>query len=84
VVPQTLNIYPLLANSGVQAYLRAYVTSKIALRDKLLKISANTSSEDPSDFVTKFMNLHEADPEKMTKMNIFTICQTNIGAGKAI
>jgi len=30
--------------------------------------------------MTKFLHQHEADPERMTRLDLFTICMSNIGA----
>lgn len=74
-------IFPILPKGSPQNNIGSYTTSHIEAREKMLKDPKNSNRDGPPDFVTKFLNIQDKDPEKMTKMDIFNICQTNIAAG---
>jgi cytochrome P450 len=46
-----------------------------------LKDPKNAGREGPPDIMTKILLAHEEDPKKMTELDMFTMCQSNIGAG---
>jgi cytochrome P450 len=50
-------------------------------RQKELQNPEEKEREGAPDFVSKFLQIHEQNPMKMTKLDIFTACQSNIGAG---
>ncbi|PBP28062.1 hypothetical protein BUE80_DR001008 [Diplocarpon rosae] len=60
-------LYPVLSKTGGHGY---------ALTDP-----RNTGREGPPDIMTKILLAHEANRERMTKMDLITMCQSNIGAG---
>ena len=74
-------IFPWLPKTGGPAYLTNYALKQIGDRQRSLNDPRNIQREGPPDFVTKILMAHEADPEKVTKADLFTICRSNIGAG---
>lgn len=76
-------LYPLLPKTGGHGYVFNYTLRQIDDRQRTLKDprNANTSREGPPDIMTKILLAHEDNPEKMTKMDLITMCQSNIGAG---
>lgn len=74
-------LFPLLPKSGGHGYVANYTKSQISSREELLKISDTNEREGPPDFVSKFLRMNAEEPSKMTAVDIFTICQSNIGAG---
>ncbi|KFY35733.1 hypothetical protein V494_05668 [Pseudogymnoascus sp. VKM F-4513 (FW-928)] len=82
IYPKLHNIlFPLLPSTGGHGYVAGYTRSQIASREALLKDPKSQDRDGPPDFVSKFLALRAGDPEKMTIRDIFTICQSNIGAG---
>ncbi|OBT80300.1 hypothetical protein VF21_00724 [Pseudogymnoascus sp. 05NY08] len=82
IFPKLHNIlFPLLPSTGGHGYVAGYTKSQIASREALLKDPKSQDRDGPPDFVSKFLALRAEDPEKMTTSDIFTICQSNIGAG---
>mgnify|MGYP003662515469 CR=1 FL=1 len=76
-------LFHLLPRSGGHGFVGRYTRTRIESRKKDLKMpnSPRTGNEGPEDFVSKFLKVRAEDPEKMTDMDIFTMCQSNIGAG---
>jgi len=74
-------LFPLLPKSGGHAYVGNYTRSQIASKEQALKDPKIEKREGKEDFVSKFLDIKSEDPEKMTALDIFTICQSNIGAG---
>jgi cytochrome P450 len=75
-------LFPLLPKSGGHGYIGNYTANQISRRENLLKNpSSNNHRNGPADFVSKFLQIHEKNPKTMTRTDIFTICQSNIGAG---
>jgi hypothetical protein len=82
IFPKLHNIlFPLLPSTGGHGYVGNYTRAQIASREALLKSPKFQDRDGPPDFVSKFLALRAEDPEKMTNNDIFTICQSNIGAG---
>ncbi|KFY96163.1 hypothetical protein V498_02853, partial [Pseudogymnoascus sp. VKM F-4517 (FW-2822)] len=82
IFPKLHNIlFPLLPSTGGHSYVSSYTKSQIASREALLKDPESQDRDGPPDFVSKFLALRAEDPDKMTTNDIFTICQSNIGAG---
>ena len=74
-------LYPLLPKTGGHGYVFNYTLKQIEDRQRSLKDPKNTGREGPPDIMTKILMAHEADPEKTTRMDLITMCQSNIGAG---
>jgi cytochrome P450 len=75
-------LYPMLPKTGGHGYVFNYTLKQIDDRQQSLKDPTNSSSrEGPPDIMTKILTAHEEDPSKMTKMDLITMCQSNIGAG---
>jgi cytochrome P450 len=74
-------LYPLLPKTGGHGYVFNYTLRQIEERQKSMKDARNTGREGPPDIMTKILLAHEAEPAKMTKMDLITMCQSNIGAG---
>lgn len=74
-------LFPLLPKTGGFAYMIQFTLDQVAKRQKLLKNPEQSSRDGPPDFMTKFLNIHESNPEKLTKIDIQLICQSNIAAG---
>lgn len=73
--------FPLLPTTGGHGYVGKYTMNEIALRESLLKSPDVKERDGKPDFVSRFFQIRQEDPNKMTKMDIFTMCQSNIGAG---
>lgn len=74
-------LYPRLPTTGGHGYVYNYTLRQIENRQRELKNPENKDREGPPDIMTKILLVHEADPEKMTKTDLVTMCQSNIGAG---
>ncbi len=74
-------LFPLIPKTGGYAYLLSYAQKQMDARETMLKDPQNKGRDGLLDFMTKFVNAHEADPEKITKGDIFTMSTSNIGAG---
>ncbi len=74
-------LYPLLPTTGGHGYVFHYTLRQIEERQRALKYPENKDREGPPDMMTKILLAHEADPNKMTRMDLVTMCQSNIGAG---
>uniref|UniRef100_A0A093Y5K2 Pisatin demethylase n=1 Tax=Talaromyces marneffei PM1 TaxID=1077442 RepID=A0A093Y5K2_TALMA len=74
-------LFPLLPTTGGHGYVGKYTMDEIASRESLLKSPDVKEREGKPDFVSRFFQICEEDPENMTKTDIFTMCQSNIGAG---
>lgn len=74
-------LYPLLPKTGGHGYVFNYTLKQIEDRQRTLKDPKNSEREGPPDIMTKILMAHEAEPEKVTRMDLITMCQSNIGAG---
>lgn len=76
-------IFPLLPKTGGIAYVVEFTAARIAEKEKLLREqkSSNRKEEGTLDFVTRILMASEKDPGKITKGDLRTTCQSNIGAG---
>jgi cytochrome P450 len=74
-------LYPRLPTTGGHGYVYNYTLRQIEHRQRELKDPENKNREGPPDIMTKILLAHEADPEKMTRTDLITMCQSNIGAG---
>jgi cytochrome P450 len=74
-------LFPLLPKTGGHGYVFNYTLRQIESRKQTLKDPRNSGREGPPDIMTKVLLTHEGDPEKMTRNDLITICQSNIGAG---
>lgn len=74
-------IFPFLPKSGGHGYVGNYTRKQIEARQQSLKDPNNRTCDGPPDIMSKVLNAHEQNPTKVTKNDLFTICQTNIGAG---
>jgi cytochrome P450 len=73
-------LFPLQPTTGNHAYVAKYTKHHIALREKLYQSGEEKLSNGSQDFVSKFLDLRATD-SGMTTTDIFTTCQSNIGAG---
>lgn len=74
-------LYPRLPTTGGPGYVYNYTLRQIENRQRELKDPENKDGEGPPDIMTKILLAHEADPGKMTKTDLITMCQSNIAAG---
>ena len=74
-------LFPLLPTTGGHGYVGKYTIDEIASRESLLKSPGVKERDGKPDFVSRFFQIRQEDPNKMTRMDIFTMCQSNIGAG---
>ncbi|OWP00859.1 hypothetical protein B2J93_2552 [Marssonina coronariae] len=74
-------LYPMLPKTGGHGYVFNYTLRQIEARQRALKDPRNAGREGPPDIMNKILLAHEANPERMTKMDLITMCQSNIGAG---
>lgn len=74
-------LYPLLPQTGGHGYVFNYTLRQIEDRQRALKDPRNAGREGPPDIMTKILLAHEEKPESMTKLDLVTMCQSNIGAG---
>ncbi|KAF4625909.1 hypothetical protein G7Y89_g12255 [Cudoniella acicularis] len=74
-------LYPHLPKSGGHGYVNSYTLRQIENCQRTLKDPRNTNQEGPPDIMTKVLLAHEANPEKMTRSDLVTICTSNIAAG---
>jgi len=74
-------LYPVLPKTGGHGYVFNYTLRQIEERQRTLKDPGNAGREGPPDIMTKILLAHEEDPARMTKMDLITMCQSNIGAG---
>lgn len=74
-------LYSLLPSSWGQGYITKFTLDRMEEKQKVLKDPRKNDRTGTPDFLTKFMQVHEADPQKMTRGDLATICQENIGAG---
>ncbi|KAL3418686.1 cytochrome p450 pisatin [Phlyctema vagabunda] len=74
-------IFQFLPKTGGYAYLLAYTQRQVEIRQRELKNPIQGGQDGPPDIMTKLLATHEANPDKMSRLDIFTICQSNISAG---
>lgn len=74
-------LFPLLPKTGGHGYVFNYTLRQIENRKQSLKDPRNAGREGPPDIMTKVLLAHEDNPQKMTRNDLITICQSNIGAG---
>jgi hypothetical protein len=74
-------LFYLQPKTGGGLFLLNYTLKQIGKRQSLLKDPRNVGREGPPDIMTKILLAHEENPEKVTKMDLITMCQSNIGAG---
>ena len=74
-------LFPRLPTTGGHAFVYNYTLKQISDREKLLKDPKNPGREGPPDIMTKILLAHEENPSKITKLDLITMCQSNIGAG---
>jgi cytochrome P450 len=74
-------LFPLLPKTGSYGYVLNYALKQMEGRRKVLKDPKTTDHDGPLDFMTRFLAVHEATPDKMSKIDLFTISVTNISAG---
>lgn len=74
-------IFPSLPKNGGYAYMVSYTTRQIEEKQKVMKDPSMAGREGAPDIMTKILQVHEKDPEKMTRMDLMVTCQSNIGAG---
>ncbi len=74
-------LYPLLPKTGGHGYVFNYTLKQIEERQRALKDPKNAGREGPPDIMNKILLVHQEDSSKMTKIDLITMCQSNIGAG---
>lgn len=76
-------LYPLLPNTGGHAYVAKYTEDRIEQRVKLAKDPRGGGSEieRTPDIMTRILMASEKAPWKVTRGDLFSACQSNIGAG---
>jgi cytochrome P450 len=71
----------LMPKTGGYGYMLVFSKQQMQDREKALKDLEDMSRDGPPDAMSKLLRAHEADPEKITKEDIFALSTTNIGAG---
>ncbi|KAF8855018.1 putative cytochrome P450 oxidoreductase [Acephala macrosclerotiorum] len=74
-------LFPLLLQTGGYGTLLSFAMKQIETHRKLLKDPTTTDHDGPQDFMVRFLNVHQATPNKMSMDDIFAISITNIAAG---
>ncbi|KAI9048140.1 hypothetical protein LZ554_007935 [Drepanopeziza brunnea f. sp. 'monogermtubi'] len=74
-------LYPLLPQTGGHGYVFNYTLRQIEDSQRVLKDPRSAGRDGPPDIVTKILLAHEDNPERMTKTDLITMCQSNVGAG---
>lgn len=74
-------LLPLLPSSSGMAFILNFASKQISNREKLLRDPKKMDREGPPDMMTKILMEHENNPERITKVDLFTTMQANIGAG---
>ncbi|PQE12870.1 cytochrome P450 oxidoreductase protein [Rutstroemia sp. NJR-2017a BBW] len=70
--------------TGGHGYVLGYTMRRIEERVKVLKdprIAEEKAREGTPDIMTRILMASEKDPEKVTRGDLITMCQSNIGAG---
>ncbi|KAH6715260.1 cytochrome P450 oxidoreductase [Leptodontidium sp. MPI-SDFR-AT-0119] len=67
-------------DTGVSA-ISKFTQTQLTKRTSSFPPSKPSSSKQGGDFLTKLLQMHESDPEKVDMKDVFTTCMTNIGAG---
>ncbi|KAJ4152431.1 hypothetical protein NW754_004226 [Fusarium falciforme] len=67
--------------TGVLNVRKFAVTQLQAKYDKLESDEEKADPTKPTDFITKFLRIHNQEPSKITKDDISTVCVMNVGAG---
>lgn len=73
-------IFSLLPQKGGH-FVGNFTRSQISSRESIYNSDDTKARKGAPDFVSKFLAIRAADPGKMTPMDIFTTCNSNIGAG---
>lgn len=76
-----LFLCPMIPTTGSHGHVLKYTLKQIEDRQRSLKDPKNAGREGPADIMTKILMAHEAGPEKVTRMDLIAMCQSNIGAG---
>ncbi|KAF7933325.1 hypothetical protein BELL_0129g00150 [Botrytis elliptica] len=74
-------IFPLLPKSGGIGFIVKFTDDSIAKKEKVLKESGDEKEEGTPDFVTRILMASQKDPEKITRHDLVTTCQSNVAAG---
>jgi cytochrome P450 len=74
-------IFPYLPTTGGHGYVGKFTNEQISKREQAIHSEKQTDETEPSDLAWKFLKTHITDPAKMTYKDVFTMCQSNIGAG---
>ncbi|TGO63717.1 hypothetical protein BCON_0011g00600 [Botryotinia convoluta] len=76
-------LFPLMPNTGGIAYIVKFTAYRIAEKGKVLeeRRSGDRKEEGTPDFVTRILMASEKDPEKITRDDLVSTCQSNVGAG---
>lgn len=86
-------IFPLLmwiSPNGGHGFIAQFARAQMAEKERELEERRTRKAEGdvqgmddggPPDFMTKLLARHKQDPEAVTMFDLFTMCNTNIGAG---
>jgi cytochrome P450 len=72
---------PLPPKTGGHGYVFNYILKQIEDRQRSLKEPRNSGRDGPPDIMMKILMAHEADSDKVSRIDLITMCQSNIGAG---
>jgi cytochrome P450 len=72
-------LFPLLPKTGAFGYIAGYTRRQMS--EKFAQEKQPDDTNDSPDFLSRFSAIHAANPDKMSTTDIFTITQTNVGAG---
>lgn len=86
IFPLLMLITPNGGHGFIAQFARAQMANKERELDECKTRKAEgdvegTPDDGPPDFMTKLLARHKADPSAVTMFDLFTMCQTNIGAG---
>lgn len=74
-------IFSLLPKKGGHGFVGNFTRAQISSREAVYNSDDSKAREGAPDFVSKFLAIRAADPDKISPMDIFTTCNSNIGAG---
>ncbi len=72
-------LFPLLPKTGGHAYVGNFTKQQMTLRQQSQKSTPEKDSA--PDFMTKFLAVRNANPDKFSQLDLFAVCLSNIGAG---
>lgn len=72
---------PLMPTKGSYSFIQAFAGKLLGSKSKLLQESKGKEEEGLVDQSTKFLRMHNQDPEKFTRKEVFQMALSNVFAG---